>query len=110
MPNYQYICESCGPFAATRPMAMCEAPHDCPDCGASARRAMLTAPYFSRLSAVRRQAHAINERSAQAPRALRNSHGAGCRCCSPRTAAKRQAGSASAAKGFPEKRPWMISH
>jgi hypothetical protein len=59
-----------------------------------------------------RLAHTTNERSASSPRTrseLQNSHGAGCGCCAGKRlgAAKR---TSDGAKGFPTKRPWMISH
>ena len=70
MPVYDYLCGRCGPFTEMRPMAECDLPSDCPDCGRQAPRAFLTAPYFSAMSAERRRAHATNERSAHAPQPL----------------------------------------
>lgn len=104
MPFYDYACESCGPFTAFRPMAEYEAPSACPQCGASAPRALLTAPSLGGMDQARLQAHATNERSADAPR---RSHSPGCGCCSG------GAGKAKAerrVKGFSGRRPWMISH
>ena len=70
MPVYEYLCTDCGPFTDLRPMAECDAPLQCPDCGVLAPRAFLTAPYFSCMSTERRLAHATNERSAHAPQRL----------------------------------------
>ena len=106
MPVYDYLCDDCGPFTAMRPMAECDLPSDCPSCSAGAPRVMLTAPRLSAMSPGRRRASAVNERSASAPR-LR-SHGAGCGCCT--APAKRDGAGAAAARSFPSKRPWMISH
>src|SRR5579864_8884775 len=83
MPVYDYLCVRCGPFTDMRPMAKCELPHKCPECGKKAPRAFLIAPYFAAMSADRRLAHETNERSASAPRTLSGSrHGKGCSCCS----------------------------
>jgi putative FmdB family regulatory protein len=108
MPVYDYLCATCGPFTAIRPMAEFQQPQPCEQCGAPAPRALLTAPAMSGLDSGRRQAAAINERSANAPlRAKR--HPAGCACC---TGAGRQKPRTepAAAKSFPSQRPWMISH
>lgn len=105
MPAYDYLCEKCGPFTETRPMAEYELPSDCPGCGEEAPRAILSAPYFSGLSADRRLAHAVNERSANAPRlssVAAHKHSASCGCSGK--------SSSAAKKSFPKKRPWMISH
>jgi putative FmdB family regulatory protein len=111
MPVYDYLCDRCGPFTDMRPMADCDRPNDCPQCGNKAPRAFLTAPYLAAMSAERRLAHATNERSASAPLASssgKSSHGAGCSCCGgkPLRPSKRRDG----AKSFPARRPWMISH
>ena len=43
MPNYEYECETCGPFMENRPMAEFDRPQPCPDCGDMAPR-LLTCP------------------------------------------------------------------
>ena len=112
MPAYDYACTRCGPFTRVRPMADYAMPQDCPDCGMAAPRALLQVPAIGRLAAGQRRAHAMNERSADAPRlasggpAPGGAHRAGCKCCSP--FAKKAA--PAAAKSFPTQRPWMISH
>jgi putative FmdB family regulatory protein len=116
MPVYDYLCTRCGPFTEMRPMAESDRPHECPECGKDAPRAFLTAPYFSTMSSERRLAHATNERSASAPQTLSGlkAHGGGCSCCSEKSLrydkGARTGSNRGAAKGFPTKRPWMISH
>jgi putative FmdB family regulatory protein len=113
MPVYDYLCARCGPFTEMRPMAECDLPQKCPECRKKAPRAFLTAPYFATMSGERRLAHATNERSASAPKAL-SSHGGGCNCCSGASMRYKKNGRNGAARGdaksFPSKRPWMISH
>jgi len=53
-----------------RPMAECELPYNCPECGMSAPRVILTAPHCSTLSAASRSVHAVNERSTHAAQSL----------------------------------------
>jgi hypothetical protein len=98
-------------------MADSALPHECPGCGEEAPRAFLTAPYLAAMTADRRHAHATNERSASSPRAfsaLKRTHGSGCGCCSGKSLRyDNGAGgdkSGSNTKGFPARRPWMISH
>ena len=68
MPSYDYDCQRCGPFTASRPMAEFAQPQPCPDCGTAAPRA-LTVP-------------AIGGRSEDAaPSAPMRMHPGGCRCC-----------------------------
>jgi len=116
MPFYDYLCQRCGPFTEVRPMAESADPQACPECGKSAPRAFLTAPYCSAISAELKVAHATNERSASAPKSLsglRQSHGSGCGCCSGRSLsskARKNAGDGAAAKSYPGRRPWMLSH
>jgi putative FmdB family regulatory protein len=113
MPVYDYLCEACGPFSETRPMAECEKPSECPHCGADALRAYLTAPYFAGMSSERRHAHATNERSANAPKTLsdmKKNHGAGCACCSSGKSSRMTRRGKDGSKSFPTSRPWMISH
>lgn len=62
MPTYEYMCKKCGPFTQQRPMAECELPSACPECGARAPRVLLTAPGCLTLSAEGRKAGAKYER------------------------------------------------
>jgi putative FmdB family regulatory protein len=114
MPNYDYDCLECGVFTAFRPMAEYRLPQTCPDCGKISERTFLDTPYLPILSAAKRRAHSVNERSAHEPRQssqldTSRSHGLSCSCCH----GKKSAGTHQApdgAKSFPAKRPWMISH
>lgn len=106
MPVYEYACQRCGPFEAFRPMAEFDQPSDCDICGAPAPRVMLTAPAFAGMDASRRTAFATNERSANAP----HRHTATCGCRPGGAPKKLAAEAVPAAKSFPAKRPWMISH
>jgi len=117
MPVYDYLCAQCGPFTDMRPMAESDRSKECPTCGKKAPRALLTAPYLAAMPVERRLAHVTNERSATTPQTLsgsRQSHGAGCNCCSAKSlrSDKRARGAAngSAVKSFAARRPWMISH
>ena len=113
MPVYDYQCEACGSFSEMRPMAECEQPSECPQCGHDAPRVYLTAPYYAGMSSERRLAHATNERSAHAPStlsALKNKHGAGCACCSGKKMSRTTRRGKNGSKSFPASRPWMISH
>ncbi|WP_370195259.1 MULTISPECIES: FmdB family zinc ribbon protein [Aurantimonas] len=113
MPFYDYDCADCGTFTSLRPMAQAGEPCDCPSCGDSARRVILSAPRLSTMDAGRRTAFATNERSANAPRSGGKKHGDGCSCCAA-PGGRAKAGATltmpTGAKTFPAKRPWMISH
>lgn len=108
MPNYEYECNRCGGFTASRRIAERNDPLQCPDCGAAAIRVIVTAPAYAGMPAATRLAYATNERAANEPR-LSKQHGAGCACCSAghKTSTAPPAGSP---RSFPNKRPWMISH
>lgn len=91
MPLYEYLCERCGPFTASRPMAQYRDPTHCPFCDHEAPRAILTAPAMATAASEIRHAHVVNERAAHAPKTSAEvrdtmretrSHGAGCACCS----------------------------
>jgi putative FmdB family regulatory protein len=116
MPVYDYLCRDCGPFSETRPMAQYEDPCDCPGCGTSSERVMLTVPNIFSMSAARRTAFATNEKSAHAPKVstkderAAKAHGAGCSCCSGKKGKSSAVYAADGSKTFPSKRPWMISH
>jgi len=110
MPVYEYLCDRHGPFTSMRSMSEYQDPQPCPDCERPSSRVMLSVPYLSGLSSDRKAAHATNERSAHAPLkadAYRAKHSPGCSCCSGKL---RAPGHVEAAKGFANKRPWMISH
>ncbi len=122
MPLYEYDCQDCGPFTELRPMAASASPCPCPDCGAVAPRAFLTAPMLACVAGDRRTAIETNEKAANRPltsgeyaakqaEAKSKRHRSGCSCCG--TAPRKKTATVKApngAKAFPSKRPWMISH
>ncbi|MGE0223919.1 MAG: FmdB family zinc ribbon protein [Acetobacteraceae bacterium] len=69
MPNYNYECETCGPFAQSRPMAEFDKPQPCPDCGEMAAR-LLTLPAIA--------GGAQQDMGGGMPT---RSHPGGCACC-----------------------------
>lgn len=73
MPNYEYECESCGPFVENRPMAEFDQPQPCPDCEEMSPR-LLTCPALA--------GGAVESTGGMAA----PSHAGGCACCaSPRS-------------------------
>lgn len=116
MPTYGYICPDCGPFERFRPMAESAEPSDCPACGSTAPRVILTAPRMAMMDAGTRKAHATNEKAAHSPdfstKASRagGGHGPGCSCCSSSKKPSRAVHTPDGGKTFPSARPWMISH
>src|ERR1700724_3520362 len=60
MPTYEYICKKCGPFTQLRPMAECELPSACPECGRRAPRVLLTAPGCLTMSAEARPSESVS--------------------------------------------------
>lgn len=97
MPIYDYECAACGGFAAFALIARYDQSQPCPGCAAASPRAGLSAPMLAGMDASRFKAHAVNEKSANAP--ARGGHPSGCGCCRP-----------GEAKSFPGARPWMIGH
>src|SRR5258708_5599468 len=112
MPVYKYLCKRCGPLPDVRPMAEWDAPQDCPECRRVSPRVILPAPNFFCMPSNKREAHATNERSANAPKTVseyKALHAPGCGCCSTRPS-RLVKQTKSGAKSFPTVRPWMISH
>ncbi|MEM9282733.1 MAG: zinc ribbon domain-containing protein [Verrucomicrobiota bacterium] len=105
MPTYDYSCEDCGTFEVVRPMSDRDAPCLCPYCDKEAQRKLLAAPSISTLAGEVRQAHAINERSADSPKRL-STHGPG-RVGAGIGRARKTASDKS--NSYPTSRPWMIS-
>lgn len=124
MPVYDYLCASCGPITALRPMSASADPICCPACKQDAPRALLQAPNMSGLSSERRSAFERNEKSRHAPKVStkdsraaeaadrrKSRHPSGCSCCSSSSKSRSSAVfMADGSKVFPSKRPWMISH
>ena len=122
MPTYDYDCPACGGFDAFRSLALRNEPAACPQCATPSPRVIVSAPALSCMADGTRRAIEGNERAAHAPISSKDygaykrmKHGSGCGCCgtsSPSSGSIRSATvrSASGAKAFPSKRPWMISH
>ena len=121
MPFYDFDCRRCGGFRVLRSIDRRNDPCACPGCGETAARVVASAPALSLVPATVRLANDTNERSRDRPMTSgewmsRARHGRGCGCCSAmsasRDATRRYPGGAKAggAKGFPARRPWMISH
>jgi putative FmdB family regulatory protein len=113
MPTYDYDCPSCGGFDAFRSLSERNEPAACPDCGTASPRVMVSAPRLALMDGGVRTAIGVNERASHEPKRsgdyARLKHPAGCGCCSGGRS-KATVTSASGAKAFPSKRPWMISH
>jgi putative FmdB family regulatory protein len=118
MPIYDFHCEACGPFAVMRSIAERDRPVHCPECSASASR-MVSAPALGLMSGARRNAHAANERAANAPRhsseiSASPRHRPGCGCCSGTKLSLAGASGKTQPNGLKApasgRRPWMISH
>lgn len=110
MPNYDYQCDTCGPFTENRPMALYSAPCDCPECGEPSARAFLRAPNFAMMDSSTRTAMSVNEKSRHEPKTSKSlAHGPGCSCCSGKKKSK-AVYRADGSKTFPSARPWQISH
>ncbi|PVB59869.1 zinc ribbon domain-containing protein [Labrenzia sp. 011] len=124
MPVYDYLCASCGPITAQRPMSAHADPIKCPACSQEAPRALLRAPNMPGLSTELRTAHERNETARHNPafstksgredraKEARKRHPSGCSCCSGSKGNFRSSAvyKADGSKTFPSKRPWMISH
>ncbi|MGH8780243.1 FmdB family zinc ribbon protein [Paraburkholderia sp.] len=109
MPTYDYHCDRCGDFIATRPIAERDTACGCPTCGLAARRT-LSLPALALMPGNARASHIINERAAHAPRRSGESphrHGPACGCG---TGMKTPGATANELKGASGGRPWMISH
>src|ERR1700693_3197725 len=104
MPLYDYVCAKDGEFREFNSMAAFEDPVPCPACGVPSPRTV-SMPNIPILPATTRRAHAINERSANAPRigrkrtGHRHEHGT---IRTPLGAGLRTAGNPAY--------PWMVGH
>ncbi len=70
MATYDFLCEACGPFEVSRPMADGGAPATCPECGGRARR-VFSAPGLQVLEPGLRRGLELEERSAHEPAVAR---------------------------------------
>jgi putative FmdB family regulatory protein len=73
MPLYNYVCRNCREFTQWRPMSEARQPASCPNCGRAAPRAV-SAPRLAIMDSGKRNAHAIEERSAHEPGVVRREH------------------------------------
>jgi putative FmdB family regulatory protein len=111
MPVYEYECPAHGPFEDVRAMADYRRPQACPECGVASPRVLLTAAALGTVATGVRAAHAVNERSAHAPKTSAEvRHGKGCGCCGGGAKKSNTLTTPDGAKTFPSQRPWMISH
>lgn len=111
MPVYEYQCPLHGEFELLRPMSEYQQEQPCPQCGAGAPRVLLRAPLLAAVPTARLKAHQANEASRHEPRvASQSGHSVACRCCNGNTARVIGKRPAPAPRGFPTRRPWMISH
>lgn len=106
MPIYEYMCEDCGPFEETASIDRFTDPCDCPACGASAQRNLLSVPQLSRLTSQARSAHAVNERSADSPKRAKAN---GLKPTGPKIRSKARI-RPDGTKSLAGARPWMLSH
>ena len=67
MPDYEYLCGDCGPFAASRSLMHAAAPHECPECGEPAPRTLASPHIRTSGARVRYIAESRNEKSAHEP-------------------------------------------
>ena len=104
MPIYDYLCETCGPFEARRPMSESKALAPCTVCRAPAPRIM-SAPRLNLMSSANRYAETRNEKSAHEPDVVHtlSSHGHS-HSHSKQPRHKHSHGPRAPA------RPWMLGH
>ena len=112
MPVYEYECFVHGQFELSRPLSQCREEQPCPQCGAASRRVLATPPGLARMPQPYHKAHAINDASRHAPKTSADlkKHGPDCHCCKSRSSDRLARNGDSEARGFPSRRPWMISH
>lgn len=107
MPVYDFRCSECSSeFSELRPMARSSEPSNCPDCEASAPR-LISAPRLAVLTSTQRNAHQVNERSANEPRAMKK-HVCSSGCS--HEPSKSDATNNGLRQSKSTSRPWMIGH
>ena len=70
MPNYDFVCEDCGPFEQQRPLAEASDPMACPSCGRESRR-VYAMPNTRRMPAALSGAMDRADKSAHEPELVR---------------------------------------
>ena len=108
MPIYGYECTDCGVFEAMAPMRDFAKPCHCPTCGKISQRVLNAVPFVSTISSGLRKAHAVNERSSDAPKKL-STHGPIGRDGIKR-GGRKVVQSPDGSKSFAGSRPWMMSY
>lgn len=102
MPFYEYVCDFCGPFEASRSMALAAEPHDCPDCDRLAPRAISSPHVRTPRARIHYSVEARNEKSANEPAVEHRLNG---------TRKKHIAHAKKAqVRAHQNHRPWMIGH
>ena len=74
MPNYEFLCEECGPFEERRSFAEAGDPMICPTCGEEARR-IYSMPNTRRMPAALSSVMNRAEKSAHEPEVVRHPAG-----------------------------------
>jgi putative FmdB family regulatory protein len=115
MPLYEYECRSCGPFREWQSISNYQKPAKCPECRRSAKRSIAT-PTLGMDSGLR-NAHAINERSADEPRVVRRrrgdpipQHNAHADLLRVREERSKRGREPRKAKAHAAHHPWMVGH
>lgn len=87
-------------------MSRFDEPCDCPTCGLSSPRNLLSVPQLSRLNAQARSSHMINERASDSPKRAKAN---GMTPSGPRIKSKART-HADGSRSLAGTRPWMLSH
>ena len=74
MPNYDFVCEDCGPFEQQRPLAEASDQMACPSCGRESRR-VYAMPNTRRMPAALSSAMDRADKSAHEPEVVRRPMG-----------------------------------
>lgn len=99
MPLYTYSCDACGPFEDWNSMSEAGQSACCPECAATAPRAV-SMPRLSTMNGTLRRALARSEGTASEPKVVSREHLAGCGCslCGAKN------------KPAPIERRWSLGH
>ena len=74
MPNYEFLCEDCGPFEERRSFTEASNPMACPSCGNEARR-LYSMPNTRRMPTALSNAMSRAEKSAHEPEVVERPEG-----------------------------------
>jgi putative FmdB family regulatory protein len=106
MPIYEYECEAHGVFEALGVMSEPRRPQACPECQTLAPR-ILSTVHIAGLPAAVRKAHAINEKSREAPHVCGSGCSHGHRSTKPAATGAPKTPRPQVARGG---RPWVLEH